>query len=323
MQMPGVKSRRTGAIAGVTLSITAALFAFPSAQAEPAITVKDVEAAFHKVEAMNEQVNQLGSDAKSTQADIDALSVDIKSHLAAYKRQKQELSDAIVQQQLDAPLGATASLLGSRNPDEFLEGLGAVQALNSTRADALTEFGETSKELANRRAQLKDRKDALDEATKNAAAKRAEIRKDYEAAKAKLARLTAAQQTTFNTSDTKLDFDPSASGRAKTAINFALAQLGDPYVYGGTGPNSWDCSGLVMKAFAAAGVNLPRVVGPQMSAGKRVPFDQLQPGDLVAYASMSHIGIYLGNGKVVHAPRPGKSVEITTLSGFSVAARVS
>ncbi|MFI5425924.1 NlpC/P60 family protein [Aeromicrobium sp. UC242_57] len=242
--------------------------------------------------------------------------------MASYNRQKQQLGDAIVQQQLDAPLGTTASLLGSNDPDEFIEGLGAVQALNSTRADALAEFGETSKELKNRRAQLKDRKDALDEAKQDADAKRAQIRKKYEAAKAQLARLDALEQKKFNDSDVDLDFDPKASGRAKTAINFALAQLGDPYVYGGTGPNSWDCSGLVMKAYAAAGVSLPRVVGPQMSAGKSVPFSALQPGDLVAYASMSHIGIYLGNGKVVHAPRPGKSVEITSLSGFSVAARV-
>ncbi|WP_456698193.1 C40 family peptidase [Aeromicrobium sp. P5_D10] len=320
--MPGASSRRRGAIAVATLSITAALFAFPSAQAEPAVTTKDVEAAFHDAEAMNEQVNQLGAEAKATQSEIDDLTVDIKRHLTAYNRQKQELGDAIVQQQLDAPLGATASLLGSKNPDEFIEGLGAVQALNSTRADALAEFGETSKELKNRRAQLEDRKTALDEAKKDADAKRAQIRKKYEAAKAQLARLNAAEQAKFNNSDVDLDFDPTASGRAKAAIDFALAQLGEPYVYGGAGPNSWDCSGLVMKAYAAAGVNLPRVVGPQMSAGKRVPFDSLQPGDLVAYASMSHIGIYLGKGKVVHAPRPGKSVEITTLSGFSVAARV-
>ncbi len=62
-----------------------------------------------------------------------------------------------------------------------------------------------------------------------------------------------------------------ASGRAKIAINFALAQLGDPYVYGGTGPNRWDCSGLIMKAWAAAGVSLPRVVGPQMAATQAGP----------------------------------------------------
>jgi cell wall-associated NlpC family hydrolase len=123
-------------------------------------------------------------------------------------------------------------------------------------------------------------------------------------------------------SDTDLNFEVEAFGATKRAIDFAIAQLGDPYVYGGTGPNGWDCSGLVMKAFAAAGISLPRVVGPQMSASRHVSMDSLQPGDLVAYGDMSHIGIYLGHGKVIHAPHPGRSVEITGLAHFSVAGRV-
>ena len=77
-----------------------------------------------------------------------------------------------------------------------------------------------------------------------------------------------------------------------------------------------------MKSFAAAGVSLPRVVGPQMSAVRRISMDALQPGDLVAYGDMSHIGIYLGRGKVVHAPRPGRSVEIHGVGSYSVAGRV-
>ena len=77
-----------------------------------------------------------------------------------------------------------------------------------------------------------------------------------------------------------------------------------------------------MKAWEAAGVSLPRVVGDQMAATTRISMGSLQPGDLVAYGDMSHIGLYIGSGRVVHAPYPGKSVEITGLSGFSVAGRV-
>ncbi|MET0768166.1 MAG: C40 family peptidase, partial [Aeromicrobium sp.] len=181
---------------------------------------------------------------------------------------------------------------------------------------------ESSKELKNRRAQLKDRKKDLVKATKDADAQRADVRRKYEAAKAEVARLTAEEQAAFNDSDIDFDFELKASGRAKTALDFALAQLGDPYVYGGTGPNSWDCSGLVMKSWAAAGVSIPRVVGPQIASGKAVSMSELQPGDIVAYGDMSHDGLYLGNGRVVHAPRPGKSVEVTSLSGFTRAARV-
>ena len=316
-------ARRRGLAVTASLALAAGLMmAVPSAQAEPKITSKDVEAAFHEVEAQNEQVNQLGEQVKQTQAEIDDISADIATDLVAYTAQKDELSGAIVQQQLDAPLGPTANLLSSDDPDQFLAGLGAVRALNNTRADALEQFGETSKELQNRRAQLKDRKADLVAATKDADARRADIRKKYEAAKAELARLTAEEQAAFNQSDVDVDFEVKASGRAKAALAFAMSQIGDPYVYGGTGPNSWDCSGLVMKSWAAAGVSIPRVVGPQIASGKAVPMDQLQPGDIVAYGDMSHDGLYLGNGRVVHAPRPGKSVEITTLSGFTRAARV-
>ena len=321
MRLPATRTRRQGFAAAAVLALIGGLFALPSAGADPAVTPKDVEAAFHKAEAMNEQVNQLEVRAKQTQAEIDDITGDINRDLAEYNSQKAELGDAIAQQQMDAPLGPSVNLLSSGDPDQFLAGLGAVQALNSTRADALEKFGETSKELKNRRAQLQDRKADLAAAQKDADAKRDKIRKQYADAKAELARLTAAQQEKFNSSDTSMP-EVDASGRAKTAINFALAQLGDPYVYGGTGPNSWDCSGLIMKAWAAAGVSLPRVVGPQMAATTRVPMNALQPGDLVAYGDMSHIGMYLGGGKVVHAPRPGKSVEITSLSGFSVGGRV-
>ncbi|MGA8987755.1 NlpC/P60 family protein [Aeromicrobium sp.] len=322
MRLPATRTNRHGIAAAAALALIGGFFVLPSAGAEPAVTPKDVEIAFHKAEAINEQVNQLGVQVKQTQAEIDDISGDIARYSKVYRQQKGELGDAIAQQQMDAPLGPSVSLLTSKDSDQFLAGLGAVQALNSTRADALAQFGETSKELKNRRAQLEDRKADLASATKEADAKRAAIQKHYREAKAQLARLTAAQQSKFNASDTTVDFTVEASGRAKQAVDFALAQLGDPYVYGGTGPNSWDCSGLTMKAWAAAGVSIPRVVGPQMSAAKRVPMNQLVPGDLVAYSNMQHIGMYLGNGRVVHAPRPGKSVEITGLGGFSVGGRV-
>jgi cell wall-associated NlpC family hydrolase len=314
--------RRRGLALVAALALAGGLMAVPPAQAAPKVTVKDVEAAFSQVEAANEQVNQLGVQVKQTQAEIDSLSADIASGLAVYNAQRDELSGAIVQQQLDAPLGPTANLLSSDDPDQFLAGLGAVRALNNTRADALEQFGRTSKELKNRRAQLQDRQKALTAATREAAAKRADVRSKYEAAKAELARLTAAEQSAFNQSNTDVDVDVKAGGRAKAALDFALAQIGDPYVYGGTGPDRWDCSGLVMKSWAAAGVSIPRVVGPQIAAGKAVSMDELQPGDIVAYGDMSHDGLYLGNGRVVHAPRPGKSVEITGLGGFTRAARV-
>ncbi len=298
------------------------MFAFPSAQADPAPTVESIETSLHEIEAMNEQVNQIGVRAKQTRNEIADLSDDISEAMVGYNQQKEQLSTAIVQQQMDAPLGPTVNLFGSGDPEQFLAGLGAVQALNSTRADALEQFGETSKALKNRRAQLKDRQDELAAAKKRSAKTRKEIRKQYDAVKAQIAQLSPADQAKLDSGTTKIDFEPVASGRAQTAINFALAQLGEPYGWGGTGPSRWDCSGLVMKSWAAAGISLPRVVGPQYAATKPISASQLQPGDLVFYGDMSHDGIYLGKGRVIHAPRPGRSVEITGLSGYSKFGRV-
>lgn len=306
----------------VSIALGAAFLSMPAAQAAPDVTVKDVEAAFQQAEAMNEQVNQLGEDIEKTSKQIQDLQAEIATQRVIYDGQREALSATIVQQQIDSPLGTTASLLGSGDTDTFIDGLGAIQALNSSRTDALDSFALVSAQLKNRKAQLADRNASLEADKKDAAKKQEKIKATYTEAKAELARLTAAQQAAFNSSDTDVDFEVSASGRAKAAVDFALAQLGEPYVYGGTGPNSWDCSGLIQKAWAAAGVSLPRVVGPQMSAAKRISMSDLRAGDLVAYSNMQHSGMYLGNGKVVHAPRPGKSVEITGLSGFSVAGRV-
>lgn len=314
-----LRRRSAIAIAGVSL-VTAGLIG--GAQAEPKIGPKDVERAFHEAEAAAEQVNQISVQIKQTKQEISDLSGDIERQMVGYQDQKDALSSAIVQQHMDAPLGPTVSLLGSGNPEEFLDGLGAVQALNSTRADQLEQFGRSAKQLENRRAQLEDRQSALAGDRKDLAEKRDEIQAKHDEAKRKLALLTAAQQSAFNTSDTTIDFDISAQGRAKKAIAFARAQLGDPYRYGGTGPNSWDCSGLMQASWRAAGVSLPRVVGPQYNATRHISMSELQPGDLVFYGDMSHDGMYLGNGKVIHSPRPGRTVEITGLGGYSRAGRV-
>jgi cell wall-associated NlpC family hydrolase len=106
----------------------------------------------------------------------------------------------------------------------------------------------------------------------------------------------------------------AASGNAATAVQFALAQLGKPYSWGGSGPNSYDCSGLTSSAWAAAGVYLPHNSGMQYSATSRVSRSALQPGDLVFFGSpIHHVGLYIGNGQMVDAPRTGYTVRVTSI----------
>jgi cell wall-associated NlpC family hydrolase len=111
---------------------------------------------------------------------------------------------------------------------------------------------------------------------------------------------------------------PAAPGNAQAAVNFAYAQLGDPYVWAAAGPNAWDCSGLTMGAWAAAGVALPHYSVAQYYATTPVSYSQLQPGDLIFWASdpsnpntIFHVAIYIGNGKMIQAPHTGEYVEIS------------
>lgn len=296
--------------------------AFSGAAVAKKVEPADVEQAFHKAEVTNEEVNSIGARIDATHQEISDLNADIATQNKRYQAQKEKLSALIVQQHLDAPLGPTVNLLGSKDPGAFLDGLGAVEALNSQQAEQLEKFDAAGDELRARRAQLETRQEDLSGDEAHIEERRAEVEAQYKDAKKLFSQLSTREQAKFMDSDTDLNFEIEAFGAAKRAIDFAVAQLGDPYVYGGVGPNGWDCSGLVMKAFAAAGISLPRVVAPQMAASRRVSMDALQPGDLVAYGDMSHIGIYLGKGKVIHAPHPGRSVEITGLAHFSVAGRV-
>ncbi len=110
--------------------------------------------------------------------------------------------------------------------------------------------------------------------------------------------------------------------RIETVLRTARSALGKPYVYGGTSPaTGFDCSGLTQYAFRSAGLTLPRISAQQARAGIAVPYSQLRPGDLVAfYSPVSHVGIYLGDGLFLHAPRTGDVVKVTRLSAMKVTA---
>ena len=109
----------------------------------------------------------------------------------------------------------------------------------------------------------------------------------------------------------------AANGAAQKAVDTALAQLGDPYRWGATGPNAFDCSGLTSFAYKTAGVSIPRVSKAQSTFGAPVSKAALKPGDLVFfYSPVSHVGMYIGNGQIVHAPSWGSSVKVVKLDSM-------
>jgi cell wall-associated NlpC family hydrolase len=165
------------------------------------------------------------------------------------------------------------------------------------------------------------------------AAQQAEVQKRVDEYEAVFARLTAAEQTAVTAAiagpalaPPPADELPLAPGSAAaTAIGVALAKVGTPYVWGASGPNGFDCSGLTSYAYAAAGVSLPHSSSAQSQLGRQVSRAELQPGDLVFfYTPISHVGLYIGNGMMVHARTFGQPVAVTSVDqrGYRFATRI-
>ncbi len=111
----------------------------------------------------------------------------------------------------------------------------------------------------------------------------------------------------------------AALAKGRVALDFALAQIGKPYVYGGSGPDSYDCSGLAQRAWRAAGVRIPRTTQQQARIGAAVTVDRIEPGDLVIFfADASHVGLYAGDGKVVVAPHQGTYVTVQPMKWMPI-----
>lgn len=154
---------------------------------------------------------------------------------------------------------------------------------------------------------------------------------DKEAAEKAAAEKAAANAAANATTGTRggggsrgvvLNAAPADSAVAQTAINFALNQVGKPYGWGAVGPSAFDCSGLMVAAYSSAGISLPRVTYGQMTVGTPVSASALAPGDLVFFYGGEHVGMYLGNGQVVHAADYGTGVIIASLSTMPMSSAV-
>jgi peptidoglycan DL-endopeptidase CwlO len=182
-----------------------------------------------------------------------------------------------------------------------------IEALDDARAKALA----TEQELAELRSdieqKLEDQRDEI--AAINAAIERAERRAARQAA------ATARALGLVEVDLSNIKPAPAPNARAQAAVDAALSEIGKPYQWGASGPDSYDCSGLTMWAWAHAGVSLPHNSGAQYSATKRVPRPDLAPGDLLFYGNpIHHVTMYIGNGQMVEAPYTGLHVRVTSVA---------
>ncbi|MEU1270592.1 NlpC/P60 family protein [Streptomyces sp. NPDC005799] len=218
-------------------------------------------------------------------------------------RQKSEVDDYFTEQ--------SATMRKREEASRSLETLSTSQNdLQTAKATVQKKLSDARELLSKLTAEEKARLAAIEEKQQQEAARKAAELAQQQAAARKAQEETASQDGTSpsdtGTTDTT---DSSYAAKAAKALAFARAQIGKPYVWGATGPGSYDCSGLTQAAWKAAGVDLPRTTYDQVNAGTTVSLADAQPGDLIFfYDDISHVGVYIGNGMMIHAPKPGAYV---------------
>jgi len=212
-------------------------------------------------------------------------------------------------------ISATGQLVLADDPDQFLSELTTLDTYNDVQADAVADFTREAQKLDARRSATQASAAELAKTERTLGKEKASVDAKLSEAKDLLGKLKAEErarmETASRSSQPRLPANVPVSGRAAAAVNYALAQVGDAYVYGAAGPSAFDCSGLTMMAWAQAGVGLPHSSSAQMGSGTPVSSSSLQPGDLVFYYSpVSHVGIYIGGGRIVHAANPSSGVQV-------------
>jgi peptidoglycan DL-endopeptidase CwlO len=236
---------------------------------------------------------------------------------------QKSLGTIAIEQYKTGGFGQSFELLFSSDPSLYLSSAGALDAITRSKSAQLRKFETAQQRLNATTLTVNDKLALVAAAQKKLTAQSALAQKKLaeaekllskltKAERERLARLAEDEENADQASSLKAAKSASGvSGRAGTAIKYALAQIGDRYVFGAAGMTTWDCSGLTMRAYKAAGVSLPHSSAAQSRLGKKVSLSALKPGDLLFYGRpVSHVGIYLGGGKMVHAPRSGSRVKV-------------
>jgi cell wall-associated NlpC family hydrolase len=324
--------KRIAAIAATLIALITALVgaglivATPSATAKPDLETvkKQVEKYDHEAEQASERFNDAKVKLDATRTKLEALNADLARQDHVVDVMRQQVATMVVDQYQGAALSTTSQVVLSSNPDAFLDNLNAVSAYNNQRGQVMKEFGTQLDRLKLRKAAVQIEASRLQKLQDTMAAEKARLDEKAAKAKAVLDDLEAeARAKILSGGWTGALPNVEASGRAAAAVRFAMAQVGKAYVYGAAGPNAYDCSGLTMRAWGAAGVGLPHSSGAQQSSGTRVSESQLRPGDLVFYYSpVSHVGMYIGHGLIVNALNPGAGVRVSGLHSMPYAGAV-
>lgn len=311
------------------MSLTLSLI--PPAQAAP--TLAQIQAQVNDLEDQATAAAEGAQEAKVKLAALQRSLNGIQAQAAIQGKNVDAISRNLgviaINQYKSGSLSQSLELLFSSDPTLYLSSAGSLESITRQKSIQLKKYQSatqkltaTSMTVSDRLAQVKvlQKKLAQQSAVAKDKLKKAEaiLAKLKKEDRERLAKLAQQQEDADQASSlAQAKALSGISGRAGLAIKFATKQIGDRYVFGADGMTYWDCSGLTMRAYQSAGVNLPHSSAAQSRMGKSIPFNQKKPGDLVFFGRpVSHVGIYIGGGKMVHAPRSGSRVKIASASSL-------
>lgn len=336
---PPFPRHRTIAVLGITAVALASPVAVPSAQAAPQAPAApskpkpDADKLRDQLEQLTEQYNGLKVKLAQTKRAAKVADGIARQQEKSLEAVRKDIARVAATSYINGETDPTQRMFATSDPQSLLDQASTLRYFatqNGTRVSALMQAVQGAQRA---RLQAQERQKQAETLRTALAKKRDDVAKLYDKAKGQLDTTPKSGQKPGNA--------PSVpgSGKGAQAVRYALAQLGVPYSWGGgtaSGPSygiaqganikGFDCSGLTLYAYARVGVTLPHYTGAQFNAGTRVSQSQLQPGDLVFfYSDLHHMGMYIGGGKMVHAPQTGDVVKISPMAGrpFAGGVRIS
>ena len=310
------RKRLISALSGLAFVVSVGLIP-GAAQADPDIS--DVESRvddlYHEAEAAQERYHDVSLELQELERDLTSLEADQARQDRQMETARTQVRDSVIRQYQGENMSAVGQVFVSDDPGAFLDQLSTMTSYNDLQSQMFSSYAREAKALDIRREATQQRLADIAAAEKRLADEKATVEAKLAEAKELLSRLEAEERERMMASRSTPSLpDVAASGNAGTAVQFAMAQVGDAYVYGAAGPDAYDCSGLTMASWGAAGVALPHSSSAQYGSGPHISASALQPGDLVFYYSpISHVGMYIGNGMIVHAANPGTGVVVSGL----------
>ncbi|MER5943484.1 NlpC/P60 family protein [Streptomyces sp. NPDC001928] len=316
----------TAAAAAVAISSQAANAAPSEKPSKDEVKAK-VDKLYEEAEQATEKYNGAKEKQEKLQKEIST----IQDNVARGQEDLNELRDsmglAAASQYRTGSIDSSIQLFLSSDPDDYLDKASTMDQLSAQQVESLKKVQEKQRELAQQRAEAAEKLKDLSSTRTELGKKKSEVQAKLGEAQKLLNSLTAAEKAALAAAEDRASRSAadrvdlgnvgSASGRAQAAFSAAQSQLGKPYVYGATGTASYDCSGLTSWAYAQAGVGIPRTSQAQANAGTHLSMSELKVGDLVIfYNDLHHVGLYAGNGQVLHAPRSGTVVRYESINNM-------